>query len=100
MRLTIYASNYLLITNNHKATLYKVSHANAILEFAQDCTGGTCNANCLSKAYLEVIERKLTVDNTTGATGLHTNGTLTAEPGAIIEVLRGEAVFSRLESCG
>ena len=79
------------------ATLYKVSHANAILEFAMDCTGGACPANCLSKAYFEVIEGKLKVDN--GVIGLHTNGTITAEPGAIIEVLSAEAVFSRLASC-
>lgn len=81
--------------NAASATLYKVSHASAILEFAMECGGGLCPLVCLHKANFELIEGRLKVS---ASDGLATRGTVTAEPGAIFDI-ETIACFSRLEAC-
>ena len=77
------------------ATLYKVSHPNAILQFSMVCDGAPCPAICLSKANFELIEGTIKVD---APDGLVTRGTVTAEPGTVFDIETG-ATFSRLGSC-
>lgn len=77
------------------ATLYKVSHANATLQFSMECAGAPCPAICLSKANFELIEGTIKVD---APDGLVTRGTVTAEPGTVFDIETG-AIFSRLASC-